>query len=237
MMARMTVLYSPLLVLFLAAVFPAVAQQTGSPSDVVLPGKEVIVRRILESRLALTRFRWKVRREIRQNNKMISVRVEEFEVDDDGFFRSTLVSEKPVLKNKKKREAVESVLRLARTYLLPSTLGLEETLNKAMVSPGTGDRAGMTRVQLDSYNQLGDSAVYWIDNKLRRAQRLEVDARLGKKKRKVRIEVEFQPIEGGTIQVGRARVLYPKQDMEIVIEFFDFVHREGSAPESSPSPS
>ena len=89
-------------------------------------------------------------------------------------------------------------------------------------------------MQIDSYNQLGDTAVYWIDNEGGRAQRLEVDARLGKKKKKVRIEAEFQQIAGGSYQILRARILYPKQDMEIVVEIFDFVHREGAASDTIP---
>jgi hypothetical protein len=208
---------------------PAKSPETGP--EAIVPEKELIVRRIAQNRVSMMGYQWKARLEVRRGKKVVLTRVEEMWFNDDGFWERELLVETPEKREKKKKkkkdekgDTVEEVIRLVRTYLLPSALGLDETLRKAVVTPGMGPDEGLTRVQVDDYNQVGDVIVYWLDNTNQRVKKVEVESRL--KKNRVLVTADFQLLEGGPNIAARTLVKVPKKNLEILQENFDFVRRE-----------
>jgi hypothetical protein len=209
---------------------PVRSQIPDSGGQALVPEKRTIIRRIAQHRVTMLGYQWKTRLEVRRDKKVILIRMEEIWFNEDGFFERRLLSEDPEKKEKKKEkkkdkaDLVEEVIRLTRTYLLPSSLGLDETLGKAQASPGVGPNQGKTRIQIDSYNQAGDTVIYWLDDSNQRVTRLEVAARL--KKDRVSVVADYQLLEGGASIAARTRVKVPGKKLEILHESFDFVRRD-----------
>lgn len=185
------------------------------------------MRRILENRQELTRYRWKSRGEVRQGDRVVSVRVEEIGFDANGVLSPTVISLDPPELKPELNGKVEGLLRLARGYLVPSGLGLEEAMRGAQAGPGQGENAGRIRLQADSFNQGGDSVVWWMEEGTRRLLRLEVTAKWNR--RPVRIEAECGRLPDGPDSITRAVVRVPKEDLEIVFEFSEFISAEAAS--------
>lgn len=218
----------------LAAGVPCRAQAPAAPARAGVPEKNVIIRRIAQHRIAMMQYQWKTRLEVRRGNKVVLTRQEELWFNKDGFFERRVLSQTPEPKKPKKpkkakkkgdkADLVEEVIRLTRTYLLPSSLGLDETLKKAVATPGTGPDQGRTRIQIESYNQAGDTVVYWLEDSDQRVARLEVETRLDKDR--VTIVTDYQKIENGPNVAAHTIVKVPGKNLEIRHESFDYVLRD-----------
>ena len=185
------------------------------------PTKENLVRRLMDNRHALGRYKWKSTTEILKRGKTISTLVEEVQPAENETFERTILSDSSGKIGKKEGEYLDGVIRLARTYLLPSTLGLRETLAGGVATGRVDEDGDVTGLHITSYNQSGDSVLFWMDDSTRRAKRIEVTSRL--KKDTVSIFGIFRTLPDGPDILASATVKTGKKKWEIRIQNFDIV--------------
>ena len=85
------------------------------------------------------------------------------------------------------------------------------------------EEVDVTGLHINSYNQSGDSVLFWMDDSTRRAKRIEVTSRL--KKDTVSIFGIFRTLPDGPDVLASATVKIGKKKWEIRIQNFDIVFR------------
>jgi hypothetical protein len=187
-----------------------------------------------ENALALRKYEWKARTEIRKDGETKRIQLELMRYDLNGNVQKTPISSTPepelpkfglrkAIAKKKMgefKDKLEELSALARSYseLAPDTM--QRFLATATVTPEITAQQKLVRVEGRDVLQRGDSLTLWIDAISHKQRRVEIQTSLDGKP--VRIVSEFQDLpQHGPTYMARSNVNYDGADVVIVTENFD----------------
>jgi hypothetical protein len=189
-----------------------------------------------ENALALRKYEWKARTEIRKEGETKRVQLELMRYDLNGNVQKTPISSTPepdmpkfglrkaIAKKKvgEFKDKLESLSALAKSYgELPPDV-MQRFLATATVTPEITAQQKLMRVAGSNVLHQGDSLTLWIDAVSHRQRRVEIQTSLDGKR--VRIVSEFQDLpQRGPTYLARSSVNYDGADVVIITENFDYV--------------
>jgi len=186
-----------------------------------------------ENALALRKYTWKSRVEVRQGGETRSVQLFHIRYDIDGSLQKTALGgtpppelpRRPLLrkvaekKTREYQELVGALSELARSYANLPPERMQALLGGANVIAPLDRPAESVQVQANNVLQQGDSMTTWIDSSTHQQQRVEVRTFLDGKA--VRVVSEFRRLAGGPTYAARVVVEYPSESLRLVTENFD----------------
>lgn len=183
---------------------------------------------------ALRQYEWKSRTEIRKGGETKNVQVALVRYDSYGTTQKTTISSTPqqqlpthglrgLIAQKKKEDfmdKLEGLGALARSYSELSPDAMQRFMAGASITPDMNPQQKMFRVSGGNVLQPGDSMTLWVDAATRKQRRVEIQTTLDRKP--VRIVSEFQDLPGGPTHMSRSMVDYPREEITLITENFDY---------------
>jgi len=182
---------------------------------------------------ALRQYTWKSRTEIRKKGELKSTRLFVNRYAPDGTQVQVLLDEdsarlpkfgiRGAIARKKKEEAgklIEALQRLAKSYGELPPAKMQEFMSTANVRLETNTPQPLLRLEATGVLQPNDSMIVWIDANTRRQRRIEINSSYDEKP--VRIISEFKDLAGGPTYLARSVVDYPREELTLTVENFDY---------------
>jgi hypothetical protein len=184
---------------------------------------------------ALRPYTWKSRTQIRKDGEVKSTKVFMTRYAADGTQVQMLVEEESaklpkfglrgMIAKKKKEEAaqlIEALQKLAKSYGELPPAKMQEFMSKATVTLEQNTPQPMLRLEATDVLQPNDSMTVWLDATTRRQRRIEINSSYDAKP--VRIVSEFKDLPGGPTYMARSVVDYPREQLTLTVENFDYQH-------------
>jgi len=191
---------------------------------------------------ALRQYTWKSRTEIRKEGEVKSTKLFMSRYAPDGTQVQVLLEEdsaklpkfgiRGAIARKKKEEAgklIEALQQLAKSYGELPPAKMQEFMSKATVRLETNAPQPLLRLEATGVLQPNDSMIVWIDANTRRQRRIEINSSYDEKP--VRIVSEFKDLAGGPTYMARSVVDYPREELTLTVENFDYQHDSQSLSE------
>jgi len=182
---------------------------------------------------ALRQYTWKSRTEIRKEGEVKNTKLFMSRYAPDGTQVQVLLDEdsaklpkfgiRGAIARKKKEEAgklIEALQQLAKSYGELPPAKMQEFMSKATVRLETNAPQPLLRLEATGVLQPNDSMIVWIDANTRRQRRIEINSSYDEKP--VRIVSEFKDIAGGPTYMARSVVDYPREELTLTVENFDY---------------
>jgi len=182
---------------------------------------------------ALRQYTWKSRTEIRKEGELKSTKLFMSRYASDGTQVQVLLDEdsaklpkfgiRGAIARKKKEEAgklIEALQRLAKSYGELPPAKMQEFMSTAQVRLETNTPQPLLRLEATGVLQPNDSMIVWIDANTRRQRRIEINSSYDEKP--VRIISEFKDLAGGPTYLARSVVDYPREELTLTVENFDY---------------
>ena len=191
---------------------------------------------------ALRQYTWKSRTEIRKEGEVKSTKLFMSRYAPDGTQVQVLLEEdsaklpkfgiRGAIARKKKEEAgklIEALQRLAKSYGELPPAKMQEFMSKATVRLETNTPQPLLRLEATGVLQPNDSMIVWIDANTRRQRRIEINSSYDEKP--VRIVSDFKDLAGGPTYMASSVVDYPREELTLTVENFDYQHDSQSLSE------
>lgn len=182
---------------------------------------------------ALRQYTWKSRTEIRKEGEVKNTKLFMSRYAPDGTQVQVLLDEdsarlpkfgiRGAIARKKKEEAgklIEALQQLAKSYGELPPAKMQEFMSKATVRLETNAPQPLLRLEATGVLQANDSMIVWIDANTRRQRRIEINSSYDEKP--VRIVSEFKDLAGGPTYMARSVVDYPREELTLTVENFDY---------------
>jgi hypothetical protein len=187
-----------------------------------------LVRRLAENNEALKTYSWTTRVQVTEKGQK-TVSMYKMRYDIDGKLQAT-----PMTSESKAPEQIEAGLRrlarLALAYTQPGAHQFSKFLSTAEVWAGRGNTAGTTRIEGSGLHVAGDRVVITLGKE--RAERMQVNTTIDGDPFSLVAEFRGLPSDGPTY-AARTTVRVPGDQLDIVIENFDYTASGEGAPVAS----
>ena len=184
---------------------------------------------------ALQQYTWKSQTQIRKEGDVKATKLYSSRYAADGTVVQLLLQEESaklpkfgirgMVARKKKEDAqklIEALQRLAKSYGELPPPKMQEFMKTAKATLETNAPEPLLRLESTNVLQPGDSMIVWIDANTRRQRRVEINSSFDEKP--VRIVTEFRDLPNGPTYVARSVVDYPREDLTLTMENFDYEH-------------
>jgi hypothetical protein len=182
-----------------------------------------LARRLSENNEALRRYSWTTRVQVTEKGQK-TVSMYKMRYDVDGKLQAT-----PLTSATPPPEDVEAGLRrlarLAVSYTQPGIHQFAKFLASAEIWAGRGSTAGTTRIEGSNLQVAGDRVVITLGKE--RAERMQVNTSIDGDPFSLLAEFRGLPQEGPTY-AARTTVKVPGDQLQVVIENFDYIASEGA---------
>lgn len=188
-----------------------------------------------ENALALRKYQWKSRVEVRRGGETSNVQVFLMRYGLDGSLQRTPIGGAPAgrerprpplvrriaeKKTKEVQELVRQLTELAQSYAsLPPERMPAALAGARMITP-LGGATDSVQVQATGVLQPGDSVTMSLESATHQQQRVEVRTFLDAKP--VTVMSEFRRLPEGPTYAARVVVEYPSETLQIVTDSFDY---------------
>jgi hypothetical protein len=188
-----------------------------------------------ENALALRKYEWKSRVEVRRDGETKSAQLFLMRYGADGNLQKTPIggtqpAELPrmplrrIVAKKKTKEVQQVVTELgdlAQSYANLPPERMQALLGTAnVITPLVGAKDAV-QVQAKNVLKDGDSLTLWIDSATHQQRRVEITTFLDEKP--VMLVTEFRSLPQGPTYAARVVVEYPSEQLQLITDAFDFV--------------
>ena len=184
--------------------------------------------------LALKKYQWKSRTEIRKDGETKKVQVALMRYDSDGNVEKTVISSTPepemprfglrkaVAKKKMGdfKETLEALEALARSYSELPPDRMQRFMETSTITPELTAQHKLVRIAGRDVLRPGDSMTVFVDAVSRKQRRIEIQTWLDQKP--VMIVSEFQDLPQGPTYMARSRISYDGNSIGMIAENFDY---------------
>lgn len=188
-----------------------------------------------QNAMALQQYTWKSQTQIRKEGDVKATKLYSSRYAADGTVVQLLLQEESaklpkfglrgMVAKKKKEEAqklIEALQRLAKSYGELQPAKMQEFMKTARSTLETNAPEPLLRLESTNVLQPGDSMIVWLDANTRRQRRVEINSNFNEKP--VRIVTEFRDLPNGPTYVARSVVDYPREELTLTMENFDYEH-------------
>jgi len=188
-----------------------------------------------QNAMALHQYTWKSQTQIRKEGEVKATKLYTSRYAADGSIVQLLIDEhsaklpkfgiRGMVARKKKEEVqkmIEALQQLAKSYGELPPAKMQEFMKTAKATLETNAPQPLLRLESTDVLQPGDSMIVWLDANTRRQRRVEINSTLDAQP--VRIVTEFRDLPNGPTYVARSVVDYPREELTLTMENFDYEH-------------